>query len=290
MTANHDLERRLADHYAREGGVRAPDWVLGNALATIEATSQRRVLVRVPWRFPTMNTNVKVAMAALAVIAVAGIGLAIMRPSGGVGGDGRSLAPSPSPTATPMSLPIVDGLALRAGSYSLNGFPVGLTFTISDGWSACSLSAVEQGICRQAPSAAANVVGVAFLDVVNVAASQCSTTLLDPAVGPTVEDLVTAISGMEGLSVSTPQDVSVDGYPGKVLTVAAPETMPESCDLATWATAGRVNGIGVDEINEVRIVDVDGERIFIAMAYFNTHSADVRASLRQVVDTIQLEP
>ena len=56
MNADLDLERRVADYYATEAPPRAPDWMLGAALATIDITPQRRVLIRVPWRFPIMNT------------------------------------------------------------------------------------------------------------------------------------------------------------------------------------------------------------------------------------------
>ena len=105
MTANHDLERRLADQYAHEGTVRAPDWVLGKALATIQTTSQRRALVRVPWRFPTMNNTLRLAVAAVAVIAVAGIGLALTGRFAGVGGSGGQATPTPSPTIGPSPTP-----------------------------------------------------------------------------------------------------------------------------------------------------------------------------------------
>ena len=55
MTSYPDLERRVTDLFADEAPQRAPDWLLGGALATIEATSQRRPRLRVPWRFPTAN-------------------------------------------------------------------------------------------------------------------------------------------------------------------------------------------------------------------------------------------
>jgi hypothetical protein len=103
MTANHDLERRVADFYATEAPPRAPDWVLGSALATIDDTRQRRAFIRVPWRFPPMNSATRYAIAAVAVIAVGAIGLAVLRPgstpAGGVGS-----GPSPSPPAASPSL------------------------------------------------------------------------------------------------------------------------------------------------------------------------------------------
>ena len=98
MTANDDLERRISDYYAAEVPQRAPDRVLHTALATIDTTRQRRVLVPAPWRFPPMNGFAKVAVAALAVIAIGAVGLAILRPGSGSGVGGQ---PSPSPSASP---------------------------------------------------------------------------------------------------------------------------------------------------------------------------------------------
>jgi hypothetical protein len=80
MTANDDLERRIADFYATEAPRRAPDWVLASTLATVDTTRQRRAFVALPWRLPHMNVYAKAAVAIVAVIAVAGIALALLRP------------------------------------------------------------------------------------------------------------------------------------------------------------------------------------------------------------------
>jgi len=85
MNVNQDLERRIADFYATEAPRRAPDWVLGTALATIDISPQRRAFVRGPRRFHAMNTNVRLAVAAVAVIAVGAAGLAVLRPGPGPG-------------------------------------------------------------------------------------------------------------------------------------------------------------------------------------------------------------
>lgn len=101
MNVNRDLERQLADFYESEAPPRAPDWVLRSALQTIDTTRQRRVVIRVPWRFPHMNTFAKVAIAAVVVIAVGALGLSVLRPPNpsGVGGQ-PSASPSPSPSPT----------------------------------------------------------------------------------------------------------------------------------------------------------------------------------------------
>ena len=101
MSADRDLERRIADFYATEAPVRAPDWVLRSALETIDTTPQRRTVIRVPWRFPHMNTFAKVAIAAVVVIAIGAVGLSLLGPpsSSNVGGQ-PSASPSPSPSTT----------------------------------------------------------------------------------------------------------------------------------------------------------------------------------------------
>jgi hypothetical protein len=109
MTPNDDFERRIADFYASEPPARAPDWVLESALATVDTTSQRRVFLRAPWRFPNMNMYAKAAAAAVAVIAIGAIGFSVLSPGPGPGTGGDpspspSLSPSPGPSQSP-SLP-----------------------------------------------------------------------------------------------------------------------------------------------------------------------------------------
>ncbi len=105
MTSHDDLSRRLSDHYIAEAPTRAPDWVLGSALATIDKTRQRRVLLRPSWRFPIMSTFAKAAIAAVAVIVVLS-GLVYIggsrAPSVG-GGVNASPSPIPTPSLTETS-------------------------------------------------------------------------------------------------------------------------------------------------------------------------------------------
>ena len=102
MNANDELERRIADFYARETPPRAPDWVLESAIDAVDSTKQRRVFIRAPWRFPNMSNFAKLAVAAVAVIAVGAVGLAVLRPSQpGIGpGAAPSARSSPALTAT----------------------------------------------------------------------------------------------------------------------------------------------------------------------------------------------
>lgn len=108
MNANDSLERRITDFYETEAPPRAPDWVLQSTLDTINATQQRRVLIRAPRRFPEMNSFAKLAIAAVIVIAVGAVGWRMLSPSSpsGVGSPptaSPSVTPNPSPSPSPDS-------------------------------------------------------------------------------------------------------------------------------------------------------------------------------------------
>jgi hypothetical protein len=136
MSANHDLERRLADFYATEAPSRAPDWVLGSALATIETTQQRRALFRVPWRLQHMNPYVKLAVAAVAVIAIGFLGLTLLRPgtAPGVGGSGTPPSPSPSPSPPPSISPNPSSSPLPALTETFTSTIHGISVCYPAGW------------------------------------------------------------------------------------------------------------------------------------------------------------
>jgi hypothetical protein len=103
MNRHVDLGRQIAEFFASEAPPRAPDRVLAAVLETTNSTRQRRAPIRLPWRFPMMNTYAKVAIAAMVVIAVGAVGLSMLGPRSpsGVGGESNaSPTPSPSPPLT----------------------------------------------------------------------------------------------------------------------------------------------------------------------------------------------
>jgi hypothetical protein len=102
---------RIADAFLADGPDVLPDRVLESAFEEVHRTHQRRVLVRGPWRFPTMNTYAKLAVGAVAVVAIGLIGLNFLGPGQtGVGGapsatPSASAEPSPSATVVPTPTP-----------------------------------------------------------------------------------------------------------------------------------------------------------------------------------------
>ncbi|HEX6434408.1 MAG TPA: hypothetical protein VFZ87_09190 [Gemmatimonadales bacterium] len=205
-------------------------------------------------------------------------------------GADQGTASTPTATASPNELPIEGDLT--AGSYSLSDFPVAITFDIPPFeppavWFVCSPSPVEQAVCNGVPPAPVSAVTFQIVDnvVAGCSDNQDTAELLDPPVGPSVDDLVTAISSLEGYEATAPVDITVSGFKGKEFTLTA---VRHGCG-ATWATAQRTTGMGVGESNLLRILDVDGVRVVIAGAYHaSTAEADV-ATIEQVMDSVQIE-
>ena len=112
---------------------------------------------------------------------------------------------------------------------------------------------------------------------------------LDPAVGPSVDDLVTAISNLEGFEASEPTDVTVGGYPARRFTLTAPNS--SRCELRTWIMPHRANGVGLREENVIVIVDADGSRVMLNAAYDpRLVTDDGRQAIEDLIASISIEP
>jgi hypothetical protein len=281
MSTERDVER-IVRSWMDEGVDALPDRVLDAVLDQIPATPQRRAgwLAR---RLTPMNTiALRLGIAAVVVSLAIILGINYL-PGLNIGGPPEA---SPSPTPEALAVP-GQGASLAAGTYVLRSFPGSFTVTVPEGWVNCSPNELEQGVCYQL--SADNAMGVGFLVVNNVVSDPCTDHLMDPPVGPSVDDLVTAISNLQGFDVTAPLDLLVDGFSGKQFTVTAPTNA--GCDLRVWATAFRINGVGAGEVNLVRILDIDGTRVLISGAYHpsTASEADITA-LQQVFASVHISP
>lgn len=140
--------------------------------------------------------------------------------------------------------------------------------------------------------------GIAFLTVDNVVADPCdrSDPELDPPVGPSVDDLVAAISNLQGFDVTDASDVTVDGFSGRQFELTAPDGDGGCADVSddgfgTWTTPSRTNGMGPGEVNLLRVLDVDGVRLVVTAAYHPaTASAEEFAEIRRVFESVHIAP
>jgi hypothetical protein len=107
MNQRQDLDERLRAHLVNEATTRAPDWVLGNLLDSVQSTPQRH-RPWMPWRYLNMSASFKLAVGT-AIIALVFAGGLVLRPLGSdTGGGGMAPAPSgsPGPSASPLPSPI----------------------------------------------------------------------------------------------------------------------------------------------------------------------------------------
>lgn len=194
-------------------------------------------------------------------------------------------ARTPSPSAVTLE-PEGDAAPLRAGSYAIaSPFPVRLRFDVPEGTSVFHYT-------QQASQVNLSVGGsgeTSFEIIDNVTADPCTGLLLNPPVGPSVQDLVTALSNMPGFRATVATDVAIDGFRGKQFILTAPGDADASCSsMLTWMTTTRQNGVGPNEVNELTILDVDGVRLLICVAYQPSTPVDERARLQAIVRSLEL--
>lgn len=146
-------------------------------------------------------------------------------------------------------------------------------------------------------------VGVSITTVVNLVTHGCRDHFAAvPPVGPTVDDLATALSELAPFEVtSPPEDVTVYGYSGKHLELTVPDMSFDRCDdrdLRSWiapmdtAEVGDAfygyTGPGYRE--EFWILDVEGTRLMIAAELSPGSPSEDLAELLAVLDSIRIEP
>lgn len=144
--------------------------------------------------------------------------------------------------------------------------------------------------------------GLAFYHVVNTYADPCRWELLDPPVGPTVDDLTRALAESAAWQAGEPSDVIVDGYGGKHMTFTLPGFDPQDClrfglfkdaDPPSGAAEGihpNLWALGPHQQNEVWILDVEGRRLVILAATFPTTPAEDVADLEAMVASVRIDP
>jgi hypothetical protein len=287
---------RIVRSWLEEGRTTLPDHILDAVLADLPATHQRRPL----WparRIDDMHAFAKFAMAAAAVLVVAVVGINLLPKTDGVGGGLASLTPSPTaslaPTAAPSPSPSVleffpDG-AVSVGRHSM--VRSGKTFSVDmpTGWTA------HDGfrIYTQGGQAAF----IFWSDAPgNVFADPCAHEPLDPPAGDTPAELAAAVSSIPGTDlVSGPLDLTVGGYPAKLVTIQVREDIACAAESfllwyreANGATDGRWPDARGDTIN-VWIIDVDGTLVWIDGSWSLNTTPTLHDEMRQIVDSIRFE-
>ena len=249
------------------------------------------------WRSPrtvgeARSTLTLLAMAAVVVVAVIGIS----QPGRQSGATPPMLAPAPSePSSTPTTTPRPDRSStaqqgkLAAGPFEMpwpDG-PAGasIRLTVPTGWA--WIGTPPTTIYRDDGRFFGFPVDLAAHSVSRVVTSVCAADASLPeigptfkAVGPTVDDLMSAIANVVGTRWSDPTDVTIGGFPAKRLTTTYDAA---SCPGPTrrWIWSSDVTTFFVEDgvTSTVYVVDVNGHRLVL--------TTDVRGG--SLADTAQVE-
>ena len=78
------------------------------------------------------------------------------------------------------------------------------------------------------------IFAVVLFDIVaNIYTDSCPSVLVDPPVGPTVDDLASAWANLPGFNATAASDITVDGFHGKQVEFTVPDYNEEDCPYGT---------------------------------------------------------
>jgi hypothetical protein len=301
MTPERDIERVL-EAWMAQGSSTMPDRLFDAVVDQIERVPQRRAR-RSLTRFPSMQTMLRVAATAVIVLVI-GIGIGQLTPTGPYD-SGPSPLPSPlaSPTQ-PLDLPLSFG-PIEAGTYFLgnpafNDSPLSrMTATVPEGWQGIRGNTFAN-LFQTADEFPAGSISMALPDNFFIDPCDTSVGLMDPPLGPSVDDFVTALAKLPGYQTTEPVDVIFQGYSGKYLEEVGPPSVTQCADGFSHPWQTKYNETGPydfdDQHGRLWVLDVDGVRLLIELVGSNaaphpTGGDPVSlAEQQQVFDSIRIAP
>jgi len=200
---------------------------------------------------------------------------------------------SPIPTVDP--IPALPAGSVDPGRYVLSSSDPALdashriTIDVVDGYESFEGVAVDKAV----DTGGGHVITLAVSDVW-ADACQWKGSLLDRSAVASTDAVVAALASQEGLRVSTPTAVTVDGFDGTYME----RRVPAQIDIESTCDGGSVSLYQAPEFHRTLhgelqllwIVDVDGAPLVIDVQLDEGASAQVRAELEQMVESIQIEP
>ena len=270
------LQRRLAAIVAGTdpGSVTSPVFESEQQLVPVK---ENYVSVDSPPTSEVRNRR-HIAMAAAAVVAV--IGVAAIAINSMNSDDDVEPAPAVQPTVAPTT-------TVATGTYIMSEFhtlgansDVRLTYAVPAGWEASGM-----GVGKEP--------AVVFFDyVTNIYTDSCPSVLVDPPVGPTVDDLASAWANLPGFHATAPTDITVDGFHGKQVEFTVPDYNKTDCPDGDFKLLVSGNGdwwaAGPNQHTQLWILDVNGTRLVIVAFDLPDASPQDRADLDAVLASIQI--
>jgi hypothetical protein len=214
--------------------------------------------------------------------------------------DGTGTRPGGEPTETTElptggTTPPLPSGSVEPGRYVFTSYDSGLdasyriTIDVPKGYRGVDgLAALRSGFSQT---------GVATMAIGDVYADACQWegTRLDQSEISSADGLAAALANQQGLRVSTPTDVTIGGFTGTYMERKVPAgTVISDCDGAQfrvylvpeWGSRYLEPG----QLQRLWVLDVDGVPLVIDASIQTGASAEVRAELLQMVESIQIDP
>jgi hypothetical protein len=204
---------------------------------------------------------------------------------------GATARPTSVATASPVPSPMTLGLGeqtLIPGTYSRGSHGYRFTFTVpTAGWIADGDATTW--VILQDSAAGATAALFYFGRITEIPKDACQDVRTYP--GPTVDDFATQLASVIGFETSAPTDITVDGYRGKRVVIKVPEDVNvEACaDGVYHGVAGRT-AYGPGDIEDVRVLDLDGDRHVFLTSYQAGVPPELRTELDQIAESLLIDP
>jgi hypothetical protein len=306
MKGEHDTRTRIVVSWLREDAHENAGRVLLAALNEIDHTQQRRSWWPA-WRFSDMNNVAKVLVAAAAVVVVAVVAINLLPGGGsGTGSVPPSPSPSPSPSLSPTPQPTASLVAHELMPFGPRGFgdpdpraaSITFTFDAPASWEPFGLGGSDPG-----PGEALGVwtdgngppdgATLAFYRGSGLFSDPCLTeeeadAEADVPLGPTVDDLVTALVDHPSLDVTSPVDVTLAGYSGKYLDLQVPDDISACAYYRPMDVHIYAQGPG--QRWHMWVLDVGGVRVLVETNDYAGTPAQRLAEEQAMIDSLEITP
>jgi hypothetical protein len=209
--------------------------------------------------------------------------------------DGPSIAPVPAPSSAGNEL-LPNQLGLEKGRYWIGVGQMRVSLAVPRGWDVWRGGGgiIDPRHSGNWPSGT----GIGLYQVADVYADPCRWERgMMPSIGPSAADLAAALARQPDRAATSPTDVELDGFSGKMVRLHVPSDVDFSdCSQDGFRGVGEFRSWpgrfhqGGGQVDEVWLLDVEGERLVIDAWWFPQTSADERVKVIDIVESIRIHP
>jgi hypothetical protein len=161
---------------------------------------------------------------------------------------------------------------------------VRVVLTVPAGWEGGEFS-ISKAPARELPDGT----NIGFRQPTFVYSDPCAPELGADPVGPTVDDLAAALVDLPNVTGAAQADATISGFSGKHVSFVV-DTTGIDCVMGLYGQDAFVRAAENGQREDLWILDVAGTRLVIDAATFPETSAEDRAEMQGIVDSLLIEP